>query len=187
MVKSKNKAPVRLGTIQETPAKDERSSIGPSLSWVRVRRVAAFLIDYLLYLVVALVLSSLFAILAEGMMSTLALYGSDSPPASSRAADTVYGFTRYLAGVLTLAAAFGYIAITLGGPRQGTWGMQLVNLCLQRLDGQPITPRYAVAHAIVFLALNAVLTPLILLAPLVLANKQTVHDRLLDTVMTNPD
>ena len=55
------------------------------------------------------------------------------------------------------------------------------------LDGEPVDGMLAVVHSVAFWAFNAVLTPLILLATLFLDYKQTLHDRLLGTVVVRTD
>ena len=70
-----------------------------------------------------------------------------------------------------------------GGPNQATPGMRMMGIRLARLDGRPVDFMLAVVHGVLFWALNAVLTPFILLATLVLDRKQTVHDWLLGTVV----
>ncbi|WP_048647662.1 RDD family protein [Nitratireductor soli] len=159
--------------------------IQPSMEWVRTRRVFAFAIDYALYALLALILIVLLTILAEDLAAAASLPSNAGlEPPSATQADVYYGLAYYAAGALTLAAALTYVACTLGGEMQATFGMQLMSLNLRRLDGRLIAPTYAIAHALLFVALNTIFTPLILLAPLFLARKQTVHDRLLDTVVS---
>ena len=61
--------------------------------------------------------------------------------------------------------------------------MRMMGVRLVRLDGRPVDFMLAVVHGVLFWALNAILTPFILLATLVLNRKQTVHDWLLGTVV----
>lgn len=158
--------------------------IQPSMKWVRTRRIFAFAIDYALYALLALILIVLLTILAEDLAAASLPSNAGIEPPSATRADVYYGLAYYAAGALTLAAALTYVACTLGGEMQATFGMQLMSLRLRRLDGRLIAPTYAIAHALLFVALNTIFTPLILLAPLFLARKQTVHDRLLDTVVS---
>jgi uncharacterized RDD family membrane protein YckC len=62
--------------------------------------------------------------------------------------------------------------------------MQMMGIRLDRLDGRPVDGMLAVVHTVLFWAANAVLTPLILLASLVLDRKRTLHDLMLGTVVT---
>ncbi len=64
-----------------------------------------------------------------------------------------------------------------------TPGMRMMGIRLARLDGRPVDFMLAVVPGVLFWALNAVLTPFILLATLVLDRKQTVHDWMLGTVV----
>jgi uncharacterized RDD family membrane protein YckC len=132
---------------------------------VRTRRALAFCIDYLL---VCLLLIP-FAILVL-LLGVLTL-----------------GLGWMLFGILGPAVALVYIWNTLGGPKQATPGMRLMSIRLERLDGAPIDGMTAVVHSVLFWAGNVVLTPLILLATLVLDRKRTVHDLLLGTVVTRSD
>jgi uncharacterized RDD family membrane protein YckC len=132
---------------------------------VRTRRVLAFCIDYL---IVGL-LTIPFAILVL-LLGILTL-----------------GLGWLLYSILVPAVALTYIWNTLGGPNQATTGMRIMNIRLDRLDGKPIDGLTAVVHSVLFWAGNVVLTPLILLATLVLDRKRTVHDLLLGTVVTRSD
>ncbi len=132
---------------------------------VRTRRVLAFCIDYLIVGLLAIP----FAILVF-LLGILTL-----------------GLGWLLFSILVPAVALIYIWNTLGGPNQATTGMRIMNIRLDRLDGKPIDGLTAVVHSVLFWAGNVVLTPLILLATLVLDRKRTVHDLLLGTVVTRSD
>ncbi len=132
---------------------------------VRTRRVLAFCIDYLivgLLLIPFAILVFLFGILTLGL-----------------------GWMLF--GVLAPAVALVYIWNTLGGPNQATTGMRMMGIRLERLDGKPIDGLLAIVHSVLFWAGNVVLSPLILLATLVLDRKRTVHDLMLGTVVTRSD
>lgn len=128
---------------------------------VRTRRVVAFLIDYA---IVGLLLIP-FAIL-------VAIFGL-----------ITLGIGWALFSILFPAVALAYIWNTVGGPRQATVGMRIMDIRLERLDGKPIDGLLAVVHSVLFWAANVVLTPFILLATLFLDRKRTVHDLLLGTVV----
>ncbi|MDN2564965.1 RDD family protein [Aquibium sp. A9E412] len=132
---------------------------------VRTRRVLAFLIDY----VTIGILFIPFAILVF-LLGLLTL-----------------GLGWFLYGVLGPAVALIYVAMTLGSPRQATLGMRMTGVRLERLDGGRVDSLLAVVHTVLFWAGNVILTPLILLAALVLDRKRTVHDLLLGTVVTRAD
>lgn len=132
---------------------------------VRTRRVIAFCIDYLF---VCLLLIP-FGILVF-LLGILTL-----------------GLGWMLFGILFPAVALTYIWNTLGGRNQATPGMRVMSIRIERLDGTPIDGMTAVVHSVLFWAGNVVLTPLILLATLVLDRKRTVHDLLLGTVVTRSD
>lgn len=128
---------------------------------VRTRRMVAFLIDYA---IVGLLLIP-FAIL-------VAIFGL-----------MTLGIGWALFSILFPAVALAYIWNTVGGPRQATVGMRIMDIRLERLDGKPIDGLLAVVHSVLFWAANVVLTPFILLATLFLDRKRTVHDLLLGTVV----
>ncbi|OCW56790.1 RDD family protein [Hoeflea olei] len=128
---------------------------------VRTRRVLAFFIDYAIVLALCVPVAVL--IFFVGIF-TLGL-----------------GFFLY--PILFLLVAIPYIAISMGGPNQATPGMRMMNIRVVRLDGRPVDSMLAIVHGVLFWALNAVLTPFILLATLVLDRKQTVHDWLLGTAV----
>ena len=132
---------------------------------VRSRRVFAFLLDY----VIVALLCIPFAILVF-LLGVLTL-----------------GFGWVLYGILPPAVAILYVWNTLGGPKQATSGMQMMSIRLERLDGGRVDGLLAVVHSVLFWAGNVVLSPLILLATLVLDRKRTVHDLLLGTVVVRTD
>jgi uncharacterized RDD family membrane protein YckC len=132
---------------------------------VRTRRVFAFVIDYL---IVGLLMIP-FAILVA-LLGVLTL-----------------GLGWMLFGVLFPAVALIYIWNTLGGPNQATVGMRMMDIRLERLDGQKVDGMLAVIHSVLFWAANAILTPLVLLVTLFTDRKRTLHDLLLGTVVARSD
>lgn len=132
---------------------------------VRTRRILSFLIDYLI--VGLLMIPVAIVVFFLGIITL--------------------GLGWMLFGALFPLVAVLYIWNTLGGPKQATIGMQMMNIRLERLDGQKVDGLLAVLHSVLFWALNALLTPFILLASLVLDRKRTVHDWLLGTVVARTD
>lgn len=128
---------------------------------VRTRRVMAFFIDY----VIILLLMIPFAILVF-LLGIVTL-----------------GLGWMLFAVFGPFVALTYVAMTLGGGRQATVGMQMTGIRLARLDGLRIDPLLAIVHTVLFWAGNVFTSGLILLATLVLDRKRTVHDLLLGTVV----
>lgn len=139
----------------------DASGDGRLYSGVRTRRVVAFFIDYLL---IGLMMIPIAIVVA--LLGVLTL-----------------GLGWLLFGILAPLTALLYVSMTLGGGRQATWGMQLMDIRLARMDGGAVDPLLAVVHTVLFWAGNAILTPLILLATLFLDHKRTVHDLLLGTVV----
>ncbi|WP_367715003.1 RDD family protein [Nitratireductor sp. GISD-1A_MAKvit] len=150
---------------------------------LHLQRVLAFTVDYSLYITVAFALSVFATMLIESLSWWWVAPEHAFGDLPARLGETPYVLSKSLAALVTLALAIAYTALTLGGRYQATLGMRLFRLRLERLDSVEITPRYAVAHTLLFLATTAMFTPLVLLAPLVLANRQMLHDRLLDTLM----
>lgn len=132
---------------------------------VLTRRMMAFVIDYL---IVALMMIP-FAILVF-------VFGI-----------VTLGLGWALFSVLFPAVALTYVWNTMGGSNQATVGMRMMDIRLERLDGQRIDGLLAIVHTVLFWAGNVLLTPLILLATLFLERKRTVHDLLLGTVVTRAD
>ena len=128
---------------------------------VRTKRVLAFFIDYAIVLALCVPVAILIFFIG---IFTLGL-----------------GFFLY--PLLFLLVAIPYVGMSMGGPNQATPGMRMMGIRVARLDGRPVDFMLAVVHGVQFWALNAVLTPFILLATLVLDRKQTVHDWLLGTVV----
>lgn len=132
---------------------------------VRTRRSIAFIVDYMLI--------GLFLIPAAFVVFVLGI--------------ATFGFAWLLFFFLGPIVALLYVAITLGGERQATLGMRLTGVRLERLDGRPVDGLLAVVHTVLFWAANAIFTPLILLAALILTRKRTVHDLLLGTIVVRDD
>lgn len=128
---------------------------------VLTRRVAAFVIDYLLIGLLLIPVA-----IAVGLLGVLTL-----------------GLGWLLYPVLGILVALVYVAFTMGGPNQATPGMRIAGIRLEQLDGRPVGPMTAMMHTVLFWAGNAVLTPLVLLATLFLDGKRTLHDLLLGTVV----
>ena len=132
---------------------------------VRTKRVFAFLIDCVT--VALLMIPATILVLILGI-ATL-------------------GLGLLLFGILVPLVALTYVWTTMGGPKQATLGMRAMGIRLERLDGGPVDGMLAVVHSVAFWAFNTVFTPLILLATLFLDYKQTLHDRLLGTVVVRTD
>lgn len=132
---------------------------------VRTRRVMAFFIDY----VIVALLTIPFAVVIF-LLGIITL-----------------GLGWMLFTILVPLLALSYVALTMGGDRQATVGMQMMDIRLERLDSKRVDPLLAVVHSVLFWAGNVLLSPLILLATLVLDRKRTIHDLLLGTVIVRAD
>lgn len=130
-------------------------------SGVLSRRVFAFIIDYMLILLLCIPASIVVFFLG---VITLGL-----------------GFMLYPA--LFVITALIYFGLTLGGRSQASPGMRAAGIALVRLDGRRLDFLTAVVHMVLFWVLNSVLTPLILLAGLFIDRSRLVHDLLLGTVV----
>ncbi len=127
---------------------------------VRTRRTIAFCIDYLLVFGLVVVAVPIVALLGFA----------------------TFGLGWLLYAILVPLVALAYIGWTMGGPNQGTWGMQMMDLRLVRYDGQPIDAMTAIVHAVLFWAANTILTPFIVLVALFTRHKRLLHDLALGTV-----
>ena len=104
----------------------------------------------------------------------------------------------FLLGVLTLGLGwmlFGVLVPAVALPMSGTRSAGRSRRRPACDDGdppraarrRPVDGMLAVVHSVLFWAGNVVLSPLILLATLVLDRKRTVHDLLLGTVVVRSD
>lgn len=132
---------------------------------VRTRRVMAFFIDY----VIVALLTIPFAVVIF-LLGIITL-----------------GLGWMLFTILVPLLAFSYVALTMGGSKQATVGMQMMDIRLERTDGKRVDALLAVVHSVLFWAGNVILSPFILLATLVLDRKRTIHDLLLGTVVVRSD
>ena len=80
-----------------------------------------------------------------------------------------------------------YVGTTMSKASQATWGMRMMGIRLERLDGRRIDGLFAVLHAVLFWASVTVLTPLVLLIGLFTNRRQLGHDLLLGTAMVRAD
>ncbi|SFB50159.1 Uncharacterized membrane protein YckC, RDD family [Rhizobium sp. NFR07] len=130
-------------------------------SGVLSRRVFAFILDYLIVLLLcipAAVIVFFLGILTLGL-----------------------GFMLYPA--LFVIVALLYFGMTLGGPSQASPGMRAMGITLMRTDGHRMDFMTAVVHTVLFWVINSFLTPLILLVGLFTERSRLVHDMLLGTVI----
>jgi len=134
------------------------------LDGVRTKRILAFLIDYLM--VGILVTIAAVIIFFVGFITLGA------------------GWLLY--AILVPLVALSYVAWTMGGPKQATWGMQMMSIKLARYDGQSIDWMTALVHAVLFWATTVIFAPL-LLAPLFLEHKRMLHDLAMGTLVVRSD
>ncbi len=130
-------------------------------SGVLSRRVFAFILDYLIVLLLCIPAAVIVFFLG---IITLGL-----------------GFMLYPA--LFVIVALLYFGMTLGGPSQASPGMRAMGVTLMRLDGRRMDFMTAMVHTVLFWLINSVLTPLILLVGLFTEKSRLVHDMLLGTVV----
>jgi uncharacterized RDD family membrane protein YckC len=130
-------------------------------SGVLSRRVFAFILDYVIVLLLCIPAAVIVFFLG---IITLGL-----------------GFMLYPA--LFVIVALLYFGMTLGGPSQASPGMRAMGISLMRMDGRRLDFMTAMVHTVLFWLINSVLTPLILLAGLFTEKSRLVHDMLLGTVV----
>lgn len=130
-------------------------------SGVLSRRMFAFIIDYMLVLL--LCIPAAIVVFFLGIIT--------------------FGFGWALYPALFVLTALFYFGWTLGGRSQASPGMRAAGIAMARLDGRRIDFMTAVVHMVLFWILNSFLTPLILLAGLFVERSRLVHDLLLGTVV----
>jgi len=127
------------------------------LDGVRTARVFAFFIDYLLIALISIP----FALLI-GVLGILTL-----------------GLAWGLYAVLLPLVAVVYLALTLGGPRQATMGMQFMGIRMRRLGGGRIDSILAILHGIMFWVIHSIALILPLFVTFFSSKKRLLHDVLL--------
>lgn len=80
-----------------------------------------------------------------------------------------------------------YVALTMGGPKAATPGMQLAGVTIRNLDGSRTGYVVAGAHVILYWVLISLLTPLVLIVGLMSNRKRLLHDMLLGTIVVNAE
>ena len=148
-------------TVHEGEIITERYDDWRLYEGVRTRRVLAFFLDYLIV-----------ALLAVPFAVFIFLLGV-----------VTLGLGWLLFAIFVPLLALSYVAVTMGGAKQATVGMQIMDIRLERLDGKRVDWLLAVVHSVLFWAGNVIVSPLILVATLVLDRKRTIHDLLLGTVV----
>ena len=132
---------------------------------VRRARMLAFVIDYIVILLLSVPFAIIIAILG---VITLGL-----------------GWALY--GILLPAVALVYFAKTLGGPEQASIGMRQMGIEMRRLDGAPVDPLLAVVHAVLFWFIHTIALILPLFVSLFSSKKRLLHDILLGTYVARSD
>jgi uncharacterized RDD family membrane protein YckC len=61
-----------------------------------------------------------------------------------------FGATWLLIPIATVATGLGYAALTIGGPRQSTWGMRMAGLRVETANGGRPDGLAAAVHALLF-------------------------------------
>lgn len=61
-----------------------------------------------------------------------------------------FGATWLLIPIATVATGLGYAALTIGGPRQSTWGMRMAGLKVETVTGGRPDGLAAAVHALLF-------------------------------------
>lgn len=131
------------------------------------RRVAAFAIDSAFIAGAGILLLSIAFLLLDNVLEP----------------NVLYIVLSSLSLPLYLSIFIPYVGFSLGGAKQATPGMQIMGIRIAKLDGRKVSFLIAISHGLLFLIFNSTISPLILVAALLLQYKQTVHDRLLGTVI----
>lgn len=96
-----------------------------------------------------------------------------------------FGATWLLIPIAAVATALGYAALTIGGPKQATWGMRMAGLRVETITGARPDGLAAAVHALLFyVAAGTVgLWVLDILCGLVRADRRLGHDILVGFVV----
>lgn len=96
-----------------------------------------------------------------------------------------FGAAWLLLPIATVATALGYAALTIGGPRQATWGMRMAGLRVETADGGRPDGLAAAVHALLFyVAVGSVALWLIDIAcGFIRADRRLGHDLLTGLVV----
>ena len=137
------------------PTEDWRAYSG-----VLSRRVVAFIIDYMMVLLLCIP-----AAVIVFFLGVITL-----------------GLVWMLFPALFFIVAILYFGMTLGSSAQATPGMRMAGIQMARLDGGRIDFLISTVHIVLFWVINSILTPFILLAGLFTERSRLVHDFLLGTV-----
>jgi uncharacterized RDD family membrane protein YckC len=130
---------------------------------VRRKRIAAFLVDFVL---VTLISAALWVIVA-----VLGIF--------------TFGLAWLLLGAIFPAVAILYAGATVGGPFSATPGMRLAGLVFRLDDGGRPDFLYGAAHLVLFYLSVSFLTPFILLVSLFASRKRLLHDMVIGIVIEN--
>lgn len=157
---------------------DNRSSKGPDkphaydatrqreyFEGVLSRRVIAFLIDFIIILV--LTVAAYFILFVAGIFTL--------------------GLTWLLLGAAFPVVALTYNAYTLSRPQSATIGMRSVDLQMRTWYGAPMYALLAAFHAVLFYVSVTVFTPFILLIAPFNRRKRCLHDFFAGTVVINTE
>ncbi|MDP3409259.1 RDD family protein [Bosea sp. (in: a-proteobacteria)] len=96
-----------------------------------------------------------------------------------------FGATWLLIPIATVATALGYAALTIGGPRQATWGMRMAGLRVETASGGRPDGLAAAVHALLFYvaASTVALWVLDILCGIVRSDRRLGHDLLTGLVI----
>ena len=124
----------------------------PRLSGVRTSRIVGFLVDYALIGVATAIVSTVFVVMTLGLG---------------------WGLLPFVFPVVALA----YLAWTMGGEAQATWGMRLAGVRIFKMEGGRVDPFLAMLHGVLFWALGWWTLPTTFFS----SRKRLLHDIVLGT------
>ncbi|MBM3608328.1 MAG: RDD family protein [Alphaproteobacteria bacterium] len=159
---------------QNAPAREDvfGAKILPAraLEGVRTRRMLALLLDLIVL-----------TIFVGGLIVALGALGFITA-----------GFTWVLIPLAVIGCpliALFYNGFTMSGWRRATPGMRLMDLEVRiASDATPVSFLHAAVHAVLFYISWTILTPLVLIAALIMPNKRCLHDILSNmVVIRRPD
>ncbi len=129
------------------------------LQGVRTARVIAFLVDYLIIGLLCIPFAVIIGFLG---IITLGL---------------AWGLYAFLPAIIAVL----YLALTMGGPKQATLGMQFTGIKIAKVDGGRVDPLLAILHGILFWVIHSLAVIIPLLVTFFSSKKRLIHDILLGT------
>ena len=163
-MKDQNGPLIELSPLEENVRQERAASdtFNPDdYESIRIRRIFAYAID-----VVCIAIISVMATFAATLIGVI-----------------TFGVLTPLLVLILAAIPLGYHTLLIGGPWNATFGMQFMNVRMERMNGDDPDYLIALIHAALFYFTMAATSSLILLVSLFNPRGRLLHDYLVDTVI----